>query len=293
MASGGEQAPPGATVVAEALAASAGAGAAHPSGPPPPLAPGSTASTTVLAHKVTFESWCVKESKWLRIRRRRWIVLTPFQLATYRSRKGYLNGQRPTERFALSTLGAVIADEDQGTVHINARERPLVLWFDPSDVAEAPAPSVSLSSTLLAAATPAASRSLSRSVSPSGSDRSIGHGNVAEHYACLCALGPGAVPLCHQWATRIVDSRLTCEPSGVVRCAERFQLGDVLGAGAYATVYRACCLTSGRACAVKVVKRPLLAMAMVEEEAAVLRICQVSQRTHPSVAQCFPRCAPH
>ena len=84
----------------------------------------------------------------------------------------------------------------------------------------------------------------------------------------------GQRPLCYEWATRIVDARLAVEPSGVVRCEERFKLGDVLGSGAFATVFRATCLTSGRLCAVKKVARPVQALGMVRREASVLRLVQ-------------------
>lgn len=301
--------------------------------------------------KVTFESWCTKESAHLRIRRRRWLVLTPMQLATYRSRKGYLRGQLPTERFALLTLGAVIADEDEGSVRLAARERPLVLWFEPGDAAEAPvaasagvsradsgaecsclaAPPPPLSPASPSSATADAADTDQVPPSPAvaaaaGAPSSSGasgavHASASSsglNHDVLCPAGPAGAsrPLCHQWATRIVNARLASEPSGVVRCAERFELGEVspcppppsrtrraegtpqkggallipsscvcplqvLGSGAYATVYRATCLTSGRACAVKCVRRPLLAMAMVQQEEAVLRTCQ----GHPHVVR--------
>jgi len=212
--------------------------------------------------KVTFESWCTKESAHLRIRRRRWLVLTPMQLATYRSRKGYLRGQLPTERFALLTLGAVIADEDEGSVRLAARERPLVLWFEPGDAAEAPvaasagvsradsgaecsclaAPPPPLSPASPSSATADAADTDQVPPSPAvaaaaGAPSSSGasgavHASASSsglNHDVLCPAGPAGAsrPLCHQWATRIVNARLASEPSGVVRCAERFELGEV------------------------------------------------------------------
>lgn len=156
----------------------------------------------------------------------------------------------------------MLAEEGEGCVAIAARERPLRLWFDDADE-------------VFGTAGPL----VSAGVSTSGSEQSIGKSSTTEQN-CSGTAGRER-PLYHQWATRIVDARLACEPSGVVRCAERFQLAEVLGTGAYASVHRATCLTSGRACAVKVVRRPLFAMTMVEKEAAVLRVCQ----GHPNVVR--------
>ena len=56
---------------------------------------------------VLLESFCRKQSAFWRIWRVRWLVLTPEALLSFRSKRGYLQGAAPTERFALSTLGTV------------------------------------------------------------------------------------------------------------------------------------------------------------------------------------------
>ena len=58
---------------------------------------------------VLFETWCLKQSAWLRAWRPRWLVLTPTALHSFREKRGYASGARPTETFELHRMGRVRA----------------------------------------------------------------------------------------------------------------------------------------------------------------------------------------
>ena len=78
---------------------------------------------------VLLECFCRKQSAFLRVWRKRWLVLTPEALMSFRTKRGYLRGDRPTERFALATLGTTRAVDqvavDQGQIFLEGSRRPL------------------------------------------------------------------------------------------------------------------------------------------------------------------------
>ena len=55
--------------------------------------------------RVLHEVWCLKQSKWLRQWRRRWLVLTATRILTFRSARGYARaGERATEQFMMHSM---------------------------------------------------------------------------------------------------------------------------------------------------------------------------------------------
>ena len=199
------------------------------------------------------ESWVWKQSKWLRWWRRRWLVLTPRELLSHTRQDGMARGDTPTERFAISQLG-VVRPQYGAKLLVATGERLLLLDL---------------------------------SIANSGADET--------HYRANCGERMRDV-----WTTELVNARLRSRVGdgvervstadegklGLVGCEERFEIGRLLGVGGFASVYRGRSLRSGASCAIKRVALAGQGQAMVEREAAVLRLVQ----GHPHVVRllgCF------
>lgn len=190
------------------------------------------ATSPKLCHRqpVLLESFCRKQSACWRIWRVRWLVLTPNALLSFRYKRGYARGHRPTERFALQTCGTVRGvDQIDGAspsctctsetyqaawLLLAAAERPVVLDFVLPD-----------------------------SMLPSEELRWLRNTWATEIVNARCLL---------QTSNRIYSAPglHAFEPSNV-RFEERYCSGKVIGTGAFSTVHAARCLQTGRMVAVK------------------------------------------
>ena len=221
---------------------------------------------------VLLECFCRKQSAFLRVWRKRWLVLTPEALMSFRSKRGYLRGDRPTERFALATLGTTRAVDqvavDQGQIFLEGSGRPLARDGEVGRLLQA--------AWLVLAA--------------------------AERPLLLdFALPDSPLPgeelrwLRNAWGTEVVNAKLLLQTGNrayaapglhvfeprAVRFEERYCAGRVIGRGAFSTVHAATCLQSGREVAVKRVAKLRLSPAetqRLQSEMEILRRCR-----HPHV----------
>ena len=70
---------------------------------------------------VLYEGWCLKQSRVLRRWRRRWIVLTPTTLASFRAERDALRGGATTDKFEVKAFrGARILDEEEKQMQVVA-----------------------------------------------------------------------------------------------------------------------------------------------------------------------------
>ena len=207
---------------------------------------------------VLFETWCLKQSAWLRAWRPRWLVFTPTALHSFREKRGYASGARPTETFELHRMGRVRALDApvQGALLVSAAERAVLLQFvlDPVRDAGGGAAALGVPVEMLRDAWATAvvnARCFVRTRKPA----------YAAH----------STPMVHTFE------------EAPVRFEERYVLRQVIGRGASSVVHAAVCLQSGQRVAAKVVRKRSGSVREEERhknEAALLRLV-----AHPHVVQ--------
>ena len=221
---------------------------------------------------VLLECFCRKQSAFLRVWRKRWLVLTPEALMSFRSKRGYLRGDRPTERFALATLGTTRAVDqvavDQGQIFLEGSSRP-----------------------------PAGDREGGGLLQAAWLVLAAAERPLLLDFALPDSPLPGEELrwLRNAWGTEVVNARLLLQTGNrayaapglhvfeppAVRFEERYIPGRVIGRGAFSTVHAATCLQSGREVAVKRVAKLRLSLAetqRLQSEMEILRRCR-----HPHV----------
>lgn len=193
-------------------------------------------AVTSNAEAVLHKQWVLKQSRWIGQWRWRWLVLNSKWLRFYARADGEHLGDKPTEEFPVRLLQnlCVLSDEEVGPSV--ARSTPLSCMLDLEPPPEPMCTIVRIHtnrSLLLFAVAP-----------------SSGAANAAGILATLI-VNASIAERTDLPQYRTPGMHFSFEPRGLVKLRGRYSIGNEIGRGCYGTVYRARCLQSGRAVAIK------------------------------------------
>ena len=218
--------------------------------------------------RILHEGWCLKQSRLLLHWRRRWIVLTPTKLLSFRTERGY-GGEVPTDQFEVKLFsGARMLDGEEKKHLLAAGNSPLTcLAATPLPCLEPQPQPQPLRQCSLVQIRLTSGRPVLLDVAPDegGSSAEVAARQfttaVVNAYCCLRTNLP------EYSISGVIHS---FEPRGIVSLRDRYALGKLLGEGTFGRVWSARCLQTGRAVAVKRVSL-LFVREQVREEVAILR----------------------
>ena len=227
--------------------------------------------------RVLHECWCLKQSRVMQRWRRRWIVLTPTALLSFRTERGYLHGEKSTDRFDVDTFrGARLLDAEEkrkiaGSTPLSCFTGAAAFWGD----AEAP-PLRQLQQCAMVQVRLGDGHPVHLDVAPDDGTaraRLLARELVTAAVNSACAARSGLPEYALPGAVHAF------EPRGLVTLRCRYSLGKALGRGSFGMVYQAASLQTGRPVAVKRVSL-LFVREQVRGEAEILR-----EVRHPHVVR--------
>ena len=229
--------------------------------------------------RVLHECWSLKQSRVMRHWRRRWVVLTPTKLLSFRTERGYLHGEKSTDSFD-DIRGARLLDAEEMCKLVAGGSTPLSCFTDTPAFRGA------------AEALP-----LWKLQQCSIVQVRLGSGG---HFVHLVVAPDEGASRARQLASELVTAAVNgaCaaqsglpeyslpgvvhafEPPGLVTLRCRYSLGRTLGRGSFGMVYQGASLQTGRAVAVKRVSL-LFVRDQVRTEAEILREVRPPARGPP------------